>query len=174
MCAGPEIIAALADCLRISRDAVSKRVNLLFHLDDDLPSLPSWDHNSETLNRLETGFYGSFCRMCRSYGCRVHGGGHPRPRQGPFVVHSNTHTNTDNNNNADTLMMHKRFGIGTLNNQRLIVEDVAPLSIHEAERKQKKPCGKYCALVLHDRIRHGGKSKLSHSLFPYPYVIIIH
>ena len=37
-------------------------------------------------NVVEADIHSAFCRMCRSYGCRVHRGSHPRPVNGPITI----------------------------------------------------------------------------------------
>ena len=49
-----------------------------------------WDKVLNTTGALDdtlnTDFYRAFCRMCRTYGCRIHRGEHPRPVMGPESV----------------------------------------------------------------------------------------
>jgi hypothetical protein len=92
----PEVVAALAERLGVSMGAVGRRVAELCAatLDDEFdPSIVAvaveggrvLEDSSVSLDGLAEGFYSSFCRKCRAYGCRLHPGPHLRPNRGPVI-----------------------------------------------------------------------------------------
>jgi len=74
----PEALEALAEKLKVSPDQVLMRLS---HL---RPRVITYDDRlgQEAEEMLEA-HTGMFCRRCRIYSCRLHGGGHTRPHQRP-------------------------------------------------------------------------------------------
>lgn len=83
---GPDVVEALASKLQVSALAITNRLR------EAAPGggasglgahKATWDEKEQRASVLEEDFLSTWCRMCRTYACRLHGGSHPRPRQGP-------------------------------------------------------------------------------------------
>ncbi len=88
--AGAEVAAAAAERLDASAGAVLGRLRALAAAAAAAaggaavhkPQIEPLEARAAA--RLEAEFYAAFCRICRAYACRTHGGGHPLPRAGPL------------------------------------------------------------------------------------------
>eukprot|EP00887_Chlorella_sp_A99_P002203 scaffold21.g2203.t1 len=81
----PPVFAALAAKLGASAEAIGRRAQQLGLLpggEQERPA-PRWEDKAEDCDALEADIYASWCRRCRSFGCRIHEGSHMRPVCGP-------------------------------------------------------------------------------------------
>ncbi|GLI66873.1 hypothetical protein VaNZ11_010840, partial [Volvox africanus] len=76
----PELMEALIDILRPKPEpeAIAQRLAYLQRL-----KLLDEDRAKADVEEVLDAFVGSFCRRCRIYGCRTHGGGHVKPHYRP-------------------------------------------------------------------------------------------
>ncbi|GIM11526.1 hypothetical protein Vretimale_15003, partial [Volvox reticuliferus] len=76
----PDLMEALIDTLRPKPEpeAIAQRLAYLQRL-----KLADEDRAKAEVEEVLDAFVGSFCRRCRIYGCRTHGGGHVKPHYRP-------------------------------------------------------------------------------------------
>lgn len=79
-----DVLNELSSQLSVSLEALERRVRELMGGPAMAPAV--WEDKAFSVDALETDFLGAFCRMCRTFGCRIHRGGHPRPVMGPVSV----------------------------------------------------------------------------------------